>query len=215
MKLAEAHVSQGNFKKAITQYRRVLDKSPNYLPARLGLAKSLENVKSTKTAEIVEAYNQAARTAVVLGESGAFVGQRGEGGKAEELLRLGIKRALAAKRDIIPILKSLLSHAHTPLLAADINYEIGLQYLRDVDDDSSIPNASLSFIRATTMAKKYNSTEKEIVHGESLIELGKIALQTDKNASEAELYFKEALKGEWEDDGASVEFLLGQAQEVS
>ena len=204
MKLAEAHISQGSFTKAATQYRRVLDKTPDYLPALEGLAKSLENTKSVKVKDIAEAYNKAARAAVIVGEVD----------RAEEYLRKAMEMALTVNEDSIVILKKLLAHAHTPQVAADILYQIGLQYELIKDDEHSIQEAISSFERANKIIKKYSISDKEVVHGDSLLNLGKIALENN-DPSKAESYFTEALKDEWKDSGLQINFLLGQVQEVS
>jgi hypothetical protein len=95
MKIADSHLTKQNYLRASKQLSKVIKSSPNYLPARLEYANSLEGLSGGKhknIKEIIKAYTEAAKVALLQDSHTdyLFSSSIGEGGKPEAIL----KRAL-------------------------------------------------------------------------------------------------------------------------
>lgn len=205
MKLASAYFDKENLSQAMKEYQKVLSKAPEHLPALIGYARTLELVSNNMT-DIAMAFGDAGRIAVI----------QGEGEKSEALLRHAIDVARTVGAERISLMLQLCGNAHTPLLAADTYYFIGLELLRQGDEESPV-SAKNAFLVANNLVEKYAKAEGYSlsgVHGLSLVELGRLTVTLDGNVTEAKKLLMQALGDDWDDNGANVYCIMGNIMEV-
>lgn len=204
MKLASAYFDKENLSQAMKEYQKVLSKAPEHLPALIGYARTLELVSNNMT-DIAMAFGDAGRIAVI----------QGEGEKSEALLRHAIDVARTVGAERISLMLQLCGNAHTPLLAADTYYFIGLELLRQGDEESPV-SAKNAFLVANNLVEKYAKAEGYSlsgVHGLSLVELGRLTVTLDGNVTEAKKLLMQALGDDWDDNGANVYCIMGNIME--
>ena len=122
MKMADAYLDKGQYALASKQFKKVIKKAPDHLPAYLGYATALERegkVKQINTAAL--AYGEASALAVIQGNKVDSIVNAGSGGIAENILRRAV--ALTKSGDPserVETLLKLVENAHTNALAADM-----------------------------------------------------------------------------------------------
>ena len=121
--MADAYLDRGQYALASKQFKKVIKKAPEHLPAYLGYATALERegkVKQINAAAL--AYGEASALAVIQGNKVVdSIVQAGSGGIAESILRRAV--ALTKSGDPgerVETLLKLVEHAHTNSLAADM-----------------------------------------------------------------------------------------------
>jgi len=234
MRMADAYMDKSNYKLSAKQFANVIKREPDYLPAYIGYATSLERLgegnnsgKNKKVGEIALVYGNATRLAVAQGQGGekGASSERGEGGMAEVILRRAIDVAMTAptSNERIQLLKVLIELPHTFLLATDLHYHLGKELLRS--HDTAVSKSGSSKIKSGKLAESLVLFEKanlytkqggltpDRVHGSSLVEIGKATINLKNDTEKALLLFQDALKND-EDMVGRVEAMLlsGRAQ---
>jgi hypothetical protein len=203
MKIADSLLSKNNLLRASKQLQKVIKSSPNYLPARLGYANSLEGLaggKNKNVKEIILAYVEAAKVALKQDPRTDYLSSSpGDGGLAEAFLNHALGYAKGSpKKDRLEIYNSLINAAHTSSLAAELYYHLGAELLSTLKDKNDPPSpvntdyraAVHAFLTANQFASLTTGNEGK-GHGKSLVELAKIALLTSND--KAQLLLKRAL----------------------
>jgi len=215
MKIADSYLSKQNFLRASKQLQKVIKSSPNYLPARIGYATSLEGLGAEKNAKsIALAYADAAKVALTQDPLKDYASSKeGEGGMAEAILRRALDYAKSVpKKDRIQLLQSLLDSSHTASLAADIHYFFGKELLSS--EDSSIRERAQHAFLAANQYAELTSGNGGKGHGESLVELGKIALNSNNDPGKAQMLLARALDSDLDDVRVEALVLQGKAKKV-
>jgi len=178
MKMADAYLQKENFKLASKQFLKVLKKAPHHIPAILGYASSLERFASPRQKEdVATAYTNVTRSALMQGN--------------ENLAHASFRRAISVSRDMdgnrVSVLKQLAGTAFTYDLAADINYELGIEMVRLQSEDS------LLALRTANEYSRLGSEDGNGFHPKSTLHLGKIALDLETNPRKASDLLQKAL----------------------
>jgi len=214
MKLADAYLDKGKYSLATKQFLKVIKKAPEHLPAYLGYATALERLgKNRQIHDAVIAYGNATKIAVAQGENIDPLAVAGNGGMAESILRRAIQLAQSVLSGRLELLKALSAHAHTYALAADVHYAIGTELVRiGIDKENNKAEA----IEAFTFAIEYIAMRQDgeaPFHLQSVMEIGRIALEYNSNANQALEYFDRAktFHKMKDDDHVKLLVLSGQA----
>lgn len=217
MKMADAYLDKAQYALAAKQFVKVIKKAPDHLPAHLGYATALERAgKSKQINDAALAYGNATKVAIAQGDKVDALGKVGTGGMGEHILRRAIKIAQSAPSGRLETLQKLSSYAHTAALAADIYFAIGMEIVKlGIDKQDNKADAVHAFSIANEFVASRNDAEVPF-HVASLIELGKLALESDDNAKQAIEYFEKAKQLHLEDDDhVKMLVLSGQAHSVS
>ena len=184
MKMADAYLDKGQYHLASKQFLKVIKKVPDHLPAHLGYATALErDGKSKQISAAALAYGNATRVAIIQSEPIDPLVKSGGGGIAESILRRAVKIAKTAPSERLETLRILSTYAHTAALASEIYYEIGAEI-----STSDVLGSKEAFLVANGFITMRNDNESPF-HIGSIIELGKLALDSDKDANKAIEYF--------------------------
>lgn len=213
MKIADSLLTKQNYLRASKQLSKVIKSSPNYLPARLGYANSLEGLsggKHNNIKEITKAYAEAAKVALLQdSHTDYLLSSVGDGGIAEAILNRALGYAKnAPKKDRVEIYIFLIKAAHTTSLAAEMYYLLGIELLSSINgvDDPAHRTALQAFLTANQYAELSNGDEGK-GHGKSLVELAKIALYTTNDPMQARSLLNSALACPALEDTARAEAL--------
>jgi tetratricopeptide (TPR) repeat protein len=216
MKMADAYLDKGMYALASKQFLKVIKKAPDHLPAYLGYATSLERAGNTKQLHTAAlAYGNATKLAIVQGDKVDPLAMTGAGGIAENILRRAVALAKSASNKKLETLKQLSAHGHTAAIAADIYYEIGLEIVsHGIDQEDKKRDAKQAFSIANEFIASRNDTQTPY-HIGSLVELGKLALESDDAQSVIDIFNK--VKDVHMEDDVHVELLVlvGRAYVVS
>lgn len=183
MKMADAYLQKQNFKAASKQFMKVLKKFPFHIPALLGYATSLERIaNSRQLVDVVMAYTNVTRSALALGN--------------ENLADASLKRATSVSRNIqenrVDILREIARLSFTYELAAVAQFELGMELLSNSSADSQAELDAVSAFLASNEYARRNTEDGQGVHGKSLVQLGKLALDRENNPKKALLFLNQA-----------------------
>eukprot|EP00979_Chaetoceros_neogracilis_P001568 scaffold269_cov245-Chaetoceros_neogracile.AAC.17 len=178
MKMGDAYLQKDNFKLAAKQFLKVLKKAPNHIPAILGYASSLERFANPKQkGDVAIAYSNVTRSALIQENAG--------------LAQASFRRAIIVCRDMdenrIHILQELASIAFTYDLAADINYELGMELVKLDTGDARLA------LKSANEYSKLGSEDGNGFHAKSTLLLGKIALDVENDPKKGLILLKKAL----------------------
>ena len=135
MKMADAYLDKGKYALAAKQFKKVIKKAPDHLPAHLGYAAAIEHDGKSKQINLAAlAYANATKVAIVQGESADPMSKAGAGGIAENILRRAVQLAKSAPSGRLETLRQLSKSAHTNSLAAATYYEIGMEIVKQSID---------------------------------------------------------------------------------
>jgi tetratricopeptide (TPR) repeat protein len=187
MKMADAYLQKGNFKLASKQFLKVLKKAPTHIPASLGFASTLERyVNSKQLGDVVLAYVNVTKNALMQ--------------ENKNLALASLRRALSVARDVevdrIGILETLSAVAFTNEIAADVQYELGIEILKQQSIDPQYQNDAVSFFKIANEYMANVSEGGEGFHSKSLVQLGRIALDIEDNAEKSLSLLKNALSAD-------------------
>lgn len=218
MKMADAYLDKGQYPLASKQFLKVIKKAPSHLPAHLGYATALERTgkdKQISTASL--AYGNATKIAIIQGDKVDPKTKSGAGGIGEHILKRAVSLAKSASTgDKVETLRQLSMFAHTYALAAYVNFEIGLEIVKQgIEEVDNKNDAMKAFSIANELIVLRNDAEMPF-HIRSIVELGKIALDHDNDATKAIDRFNDVKDLHMEDD-VHVELLVlaGRAHLVS
>lgn len=183
MKMADAYLQKQNFKSASKQFLKVLKKFPFHIPALLGYATSLERIaNSRQLVDVVMAYTNVTRSALALGN--------------ENLAEASLRRATSVSRNIeenrVDLLREVARLSFTNELAAEAHFELGMELLSNSSDDSQNEKDAISAFLACNEYARRNTEDGQGVHGKSLVQLGKLALERENNPEKALLLLDQA-----------------------
>lgn len=184
MKIADVYLQKDNFKLATKQFLKVLKKVPYHIPAILGYASSLErHAKPKQLGEVVLAYTNVTKHALMQ--------------QNEKLAEASFRRAVSVFRDMegdrIGILREVSKVAFTNQLAADVQFELGMEILRLVPEDPQNLNDAISCFRIANEFAAKDAVTGNGLHPKSLVQLGKIALETDGDSKKSLSFLEKAL----------------------
>ena len=201
MKMADAYLQKESFKLASKQFMKVLKKAPYHIPAILGYASSLERfVNPKQLGDVVMAY--------------ANVTQHALTQDTMNLAQASFRRALLVSREMegdrIDVLQRLSAVAFTYELAADAQFELGMEMLKQSSADSQYQNDAILSFRIANGYSAKNSEDGSGFHPQSLVQLGKMAMDIDGNPKRALSLLENALTMELGD--LTVEALVYSAR---
>jgi len=184
MKMADAYLQKGNFKSASKQFLKVLKKSPGHIPAILGYATSMErHVKPKQLVDVARAYANV--TIIALEQQNI------------NLATATFHRSLAVCKSIegdrIETLKFLSSISFNEEIAAEIQYEVGMEL---IERGTSIDEALLAF----EISNGYASQIQSEFYGSSLFQIAKITCNVLGELNEAGNLVKIALESDLKND---------------
>eukprot|EP00557_Chaetoceros_sp_GSL56_P010360 CAMPEP_0176479274 /NCGR_PEP_ID=MMETSP0200_2-20121128/1651_1 /TAXON_ID=947934 /ORGANISM="Chaetoceros sp., Strain GSL56" /LENGTH=1278 /DNA_ID=CAMNT_0017875305 /DNA_START=153 /DNA_END=3985 /DNA_ORIENTATION=+ len=174
MKMADAYLQKQNFKSASKQFMKVLKKFPFHIPALLGYASSLERVaNSRQLVDVVMAYTNVTRSALALGN--------------QNLADASLRRATTVSRNIqestVEVLREIARLSFTYELAAEAHFELGMEFLTNNSSDSQNEQEAITAFLISNEYARRNTDNG--VHGKSLLQLGKLALDRENNPKKA------------------------------
>jgi len=217
MKMADAYLDKGMYSLASKQFLKVIRKAPEHLAAHLGYATALERAgKSKQINDAASAYGNATRVAIIQGGKIDPLAKAGTGGMAESILRRAVKIAQSASSGRLELLRTLSTYAHTSALAAFVYHAIGLELTKqNMEEEATRKDAMEAFSIAIEFIISRNDTEAPF-HVPSIIEMGKIALENERNAIQAIKFFEKVKSLHLEDDDhVKLLVLAGRAHSVS
>eukprot|EP00804_Cyclotella_cryptica_P007995 CCRYP_016007-RC/>CCRYP_016007-RC protein AED:0.07 eAED:0.07 QI:85/1/1/1/1/1/4/164/1225 len=217
MKMADAYLDKGKYALASKQFLKVIRKAPDHLAAHLGYATALERAGKTRQLnDAAAAYGNATRIAVIQGDKIDPFAKAGAGGMAESILRRAVKIAQSASNGRLELLQALSKYAHTLAVAADVYHAIGTELIQqNMAQESNRIDALKAFSIANEFIIMRNDTEAPL-HVPSILEMGRIALESESSPAKAIEYFEKAKKLHLEDDDhVKLLVLAGRAHSVS
>lgn len=185
---------------------KVMKKVPTHIPAILGYATSLEKwAKPKQLGDVIFAYANVTEIALK------------QGNKA--LAEASLRKSLSVIKNIddskkVPALRLLSSLCFTYELAADINYQMGMELIKN-EGIQIQREATVAFHMANEL--KLKGSDKNLVHSQSLLELGRIKLISEHNATGALHFLDKLLGSEVIENELTVKALVlsGDAKQVS
>jgi tetratricopeptide (TPR) repeat protein len=195
MKIADSYITIKNYQRASKQLLKVIKSSPNYLPARIGYASALEAMSTDKTSskntkDIALTYAEAAIISLselpdLESTSSAIYSAEGDGGMPEMILRKALESAMKVPSKggaKLEVLQTIVSYAHTAVLASDTYHEIGVEAAKlhtnsALDENDLFQQAREAFLAATEYATLLDSAERQC-RGSSLKGLGELEFRS-------------------------------------
>lgn len=217
MKMADAYLDKRQYPLASKQFLKVIKKAPDHLPAYLGYATALERAgKSKQITTAALAYGNATKVAIIQGERVNPMAKAGAGGIAENIMRRAVQIAKSAPSGRLEALQALSKYTHTATLAADIYYEIGNEIAKQgISTGDSKADAVQAFMIANEFIATRNDTENPH-HIGSIVELAKIALEQENDATRAINLYGQVKNAHMEDNlHVELMVLVGRAHAVS
>lgn len=182
----------------VSQFQKVIKKSPSHIPANIGYATSMERyVKPKQLGDVARAY---ANVTVYAMEQNNFK-------LAEATFRRSLKVSKLIDGDRLESIKFLSTICFNHDLAAEIYYELGLEQMKS---DSLIPESLESFKISNAFASAIESS----FASKALFQIAKITFDIEHNPKKALKLINSVLTQSLSELEVDAHVLSGQIKEV-